>query len=99
MSVVLPLLIQGQCFLVHGGVTTYFKNGIQVSDDVVSWTPESDGGKMGDRHKARSYKLSGTPVGMLSAGFLNYAYAAHLAPATTIGRSILNGAAVIYSVV
>jgi hypothetical protein len=98
-NVVLPLLIQGQCFLIHGGVTTYFKNGIQVSDDVVSWTPESDGGKMGDRHKARSYKLTGTPVGMLTTGFMNYAYAAHLAPSTAIGRSIMNGAAVIYSVV
>jgi len=98
-NVVLPLLIQGQCFLTHGGVTVYFKNGIQTSDDVVSWTPESDGGKMGDRHKARSYKITGTPVGMLNSGFLNYAYAAHKAPSTTIGRTILNGAAVIYSVV
>jgi hypothetical protein len=98
-NVVLPLLIQGQCFLIHGGVTTYFKNGIQVRDDVVSWTPESDGGKMGDRHKARSYKLTGTPVGMLTSGFLSYAYAAHLAPSATTGRTIMNGAAVIYSVV
>ena len=98
-NVVLPLLIQGQCFLTHGGVTVYFKNGIQVSDDVVSWTPESDGGKMGDRHKARSYKITGTPVGMLTSGFLNYAYAAHLAPATTIGRTIMTGPAVVFSVV
>src|ERR1700744_1827826 len=98
-NVSLPTLIQGQCFLTHGGVTVYFKNGIQVSDDVVSWTPESDSGKLGDRHKARSYKITGTPVGMLSSGFLNYAYAAHLSPPPTSGRSVINGQAVIFSVV
>ena len=99
MNIVLPSLIQGPCYLAHGGVVVYFKNGIQLADDVVSWTPENDGGKMGKRHKARSYKISGTPVGMLTAGFLNYAYAAIMSPSTTIGRSIITGAAVIYSVV
>ena len=98
-DIVLPSLIQGPCYLTHGGVVTYFKNGVQLSDDVVSWTPESDGGKMGERHKARSYKLTGTPVGMLTAALLNYYYAALLAPGTKIGRSIITGAAVLYSVV
>ena len=98
-DIILPSLIQGPCYLSHGGVVTYFKNGVQLADDVVSWTPESDGGKMGERHKARSYKLSGTPVGMLTAAALNYYYAALLAPSTKIGRSIITGPAVLYSVV
>jgi len=96
-NVILPTLIQGPCYLVHGGIATYFKNGLQVSDEVQSWTPDSDFGKLGERHKSRTYKLSGVPVGMLTTGYLDYVYAAHKAPATKIGHSIITGAAVICS--
>jgi len=98
-NVILPTVIQGECYVLHGGIATYFKKGLTITDDVQSWTPESDKGKLGDRHKSRSYKISGIPVGMLTTGYLDYVYAAHKSPSTKIGRSIITGACVICSIV
>ena len=64
MSIVLPSLIQGQCYLLHGGVVTYFKNGIQLSDDVVSWTPESTA--YGARRHGSNCACPGADLGKLS---------------------------------
>jgi len=97
-SIVKPTIIQGPCYLLHGGIATYFKKGLQVSDEVQSWTPDSDFGKLGERHKSRVFKISGVPTGMLTSGYLDYVYAAHKSPGTKIGRTIITGAAVICSI-
>jgi hypothetical protein len=95
-NVILPSIIQGPCYLAHGGVVQYVKKDIQVSDNVESWNPETATGTLGERHKSRSYKLTYTNNGMISAALLDYYFAA-LLDLTKIGKSIINGAATIYS--
>jgi len=95
-NVILPSIIQGPCYLSHGGVVQYVKKDIQVTDNVESWNPETATGTLGERHKSRSYKLSYTNSGMVTAGLLDYYFAA-LLDLTKIGKSIINGAVTIYS--
>lgn len=95
-NIVLPLVISGKCYVVVGGVHLYFQKGLTISEDVESWNPASDWGKTGERHKSRALKISGTPVGMLTTGILDYFYAALLSPSTKIGKTIITGAAVVH---
>ena len=88
-TIVLPTIIQGPAYILHGGVAIYVESDVQVEETVESWTPKTTFGDAGPRHKSRAFKITAKPVGMLTAGLLNYFYAAHLAPQTFVGTSII----------
>jgi hypothetical protein len=88
-TIVLPTVIQGPAYVTHGGVTTYFESDIMVEEIVESWSPKTTFGDAGQRHKSRAFKITGKPVGILSNTLLNYFYAAHLAPQTYVGVSVI----------
>jgi hypothetical protein len=88
-TIVLPTIIQGPAYIKHGGVVIYVESDIQVEETVESWTPKTTFGDAGQRHKSRAFKITAKPVGMLTAGLLNYFYAAFLAPQTFVGVSII----------
>lgn len=87
-TIVIPSIIQGPAYIIHGGVVIYVEQDIQVEETIESWTPKTTFGDAGERHKSRLFKLSFTPVGMLTTALLNYFYEAHLAPQTYVGASI-----------
>lgn len=97
-DIILPTILQGPAYITHGGVTTFVAGDVAVSLTRDTWNPETAQGPLGERLKATSAKVTLTPVGMLTAANLNYYYAAHLSPSTTVGRSALNGALVIVSI-
>lgn len=100
-NIVLPTVIQGPAYIGHGGVFIYVQDDVQVSEQVDSWNPGSWAGPLGERHKGRVAKITATPVGQLTAGLLNYFYAAHKSPSTTVGKSIVpasNYALTVYSI-
>jgi len=88
-SIVLPTIIQGPAYILHGGVVIYVESDIQVDEIVESWSPKTTFGDAGERLKSRMFKISATPVGMLTSGLLNYFYEAHIAPQTYVGVSII----------
>jgi hypothetical protein len=96
-NVVLPTVIQGPAYISEGGLVTYVKKDIALTDQVESWNPESSFGPLGERHKSRKYGLSYTPVGMLRAASLDRFYAAFKTP-SVVGTSAMTGAVVIYSI-
>ena len=101
MTLVTPTIIQGPVYLGHGGVVLYFKDGVTIEEQVETWTPESTVADLGERLKSRMFKITGTPVGMITSAILNYFYEAHLAPQTYVGVSIIpasNYALTLYSV-
>lgn len=87
-NIVLPTVIQGPAWIKTGGVAIYTEDKVEVDEVVESWTPKTTFGDAGPRHKSRVFKISTTPVGMLTAALLDYFYAAHIAPATYVGASI-----------
>ncbi|MDR3459550.1 MAG: hypothetical protein P4N60_19140 [Verrucomicrobiae bacterium] len=89
MAIILPTVIQGPAYILHGGVVQYVEDDIAVEEVLESWTPKTTFGDAGPRHKSRMFKLSYKPVGMLTSGLLNYFYEAHLAPQTYVGQSII----------
>jgi len=101
MAIILPSLIKGPAYIGTGGVIIHTKADIAVEEMVESWTPQTNFGDAGERHKSRMFKLTFEPVGMLTAALVNYFYEAHLAPQTYVGQSIFpasNQAVTIYSV-
>ena len=100
MTIVTPTIIQGPAYIGHGGGIIYTESDVQVEEVLESFTPKTTFGDAGLRHKSRMFKVSFTPVGMLTSGLLNYFYEAHLAPQTYVGASIFptsNFAVTIYS--
>lgn len=97
-DIVLPTILQGPAYITHGGVTTFVQGDVAVSLQREVWSPASAYGSLGNRLKSTSARVTLTPVGVVSAANLNYYYANHLSPSTTIGRSLLNGALVIVSI-
>lgn len=100
-SIVIPSVIQGPAYIGTGGVIIYVKDRIDVEEIVESWNPPTTFGDAGERHKSRIFRLSFTPVGAFVAAQLNWMYAAHITPASYVGRSIFpasNFAVTIYSV-
>lgn len=100
-TIVLPTVIQGPAYIKNGGVVLYTESDVQVEEIIESWTPKSSFADIGQRHKSRMFKLSFTPVGMVTTGLLDFFYQAHLAPQTFVGRSIFpasNAAVTIASV-
>jgi hypothetical protein len=91
-TIVLPTIIQGPAYILHGGVAIYVESDVQVEEIVESWTPKTTFGDAGQRHKSRAFKITAKPVGMLTSALLNYFYAAHLAPQTYVGVSIIPAA-------
>ena len=89
MNIVTPIIIQGPAYILHGGVVIYCESDITVEEQVEVWTPKSTFGDLGERLKARSFKITATPVGMVTSGLLNYFYEAFLAPQTYVGVSII----------
>jgi len=88
-AIVIPSIIQGPAYILHGGVVIYVESDIEVEETVESWTPKTTFADAGERLKSRLIKISFTPVGMLTTGLLNYFYEAHLAPQTYVGASII----------
>lgn len=88
-NVVLPTIIQGPAYITHGGVTLFTQKDVTVAAEIGSWNPESSFGGVGERFASRQYKITATPVGMITAGILTYLYAAHLSPSTKVGISII----------
>lgn len=86
--IVLPTIIQGPAYILHGGVVQYVESDIAVEEILESWNPKTTFGQAGERHKSRYFKLTYKPVGMLTAALLNYFYEAHIAPQTYVGVSI-----------
>lgn len=100
-SIVNPSVIQGPAYIGHGGVILYVEEDIQVEELLESWNPKTTFGQAGARHKSRIFRLTFRPVGMLTAGLLDYFYAAHIAPQTYVGASIFpvsNYACTVFSI-
>lgn len=97
-NVILPTILQGPAYITHGGVTTFAQAGVSISIKRDTWSPESAYGGIGARLKATSATISITPVGMVTAANLNYYYAAHLSPSTTVGKTAINGPLVIVDI-
>jgi len=100
-TIISPSVISGPAYIGTGGVVMYVQRDIQVEEAVESWNPKTTFGDAGDRHKSRMFRLSLTPVGMLTSGLLNFFYEAHIAPQTYVGASIFpasNQAVTIYSI-
>ena len=97
-DVILPSIIQGPAYITHGGVTTFVQKDIAVTVNSESWNPESALGPIGERLKARTAKITITPVGAVTAANLAYYYREHLLPATYIGASMCASALVIVSI-
>jgi hypothetical protein len=89
ITIVLPSIIQGPAYIQHGGVVLYVESDIEVEEVVETWTPKTTFGDAGERLKSRMFKLSFSPVGMLTSALLDYFYEAHMAPATHVGVSII----------
>jgi hypothetical protein len=87
-TIVTPTVIQGPAYIMNGGVVQYVESDIEFEEVLESWTPKTTFGDAGQRHKSRIFKLTYKPVGMLTAGLLNYFYEAHIAPQTYVGASI-----------
>ena len=92
MNIALPTIIQGPAYILHGGVVIYVESDVTVEESVETWNPKSTFGDLGERLKSRSFKISATPVGMVTAGLLNYFFGAHLAPQTYVGASVIPAA-------
>lgn len=90
-SIVTPAIIQGPAYILHGGVAIYVEDDITVEEVVETWTPKSTFADIGERLKSRMFRITATPVGMVTTGLLNYFFAAHLAPQTYVGVSIIPG--------
>jgi hypothetical protein len=97
-NVILPTIIQGPAVISHGGAYIYVQKDVDVDEIVESWNPETSEGPMGERYKSRMFRISCTPRGNITEDLLDYYYAAILSPSTTVGRSIISGALVIYSI-
>lgn len=99
--IITPTIIQGACYVSHGGVVIYFPQGLTVEETVETWNPPTTFGDGGERLKSRMFKISGVPAGQITAALLSYFYEAHIAPQTYVGVSIFpvsNYAFTIYSV-
>jgi len=94
-NIVLPIIIQGPAFISIAGTVLYTERDISVEQNTDAWNPESAYGPLGQRHKSRKDVLIFKPVGMITAGLLNFFYAAHLTP-TSIGTSIFTGSGVVF---
>ena len=88
-TIVLPTIIQGPAYILHGGVVIYTESDVTVEEIVETWTPKSTFGDLGERLKSRMFRISATPVGMVTSGLLNYFFAAHIAPQTYVGVSVI----------
>ena len=101
-TIPLPAVIQGPAYVTHGGVTLYTQRDVAVQYVTESWDPESGFGKLGRRLKSRSFKITFTPVGMLTATILNYLYSQYAAAPSgypsSVGNSIITGALVVVSI-
>ena len=100
-NIITPSVIAGPAYITTGGVVVYVEKDIQVEDVAESWTPKTNFGDAGERHKSRMFRLTFKPVGMLTSTLLNWFYEAYLAPQGYIGQSIFptsNYAVTIYSV-
>jgi hypothetical protein len=83
---------------VHFGSTVlHVQNDISVNENVESWTPTTAWGPIDERHRSRKDVISFTPVGIVSAALLDLLYAAHLAPGTKVGSTVLSGTVAIAS--
>ena len=71
-TIVLPTIIQGPAYILHGGVVIYTESDVTVEEIVETWTPKSTFGDLGERLKSRMFRVSATPVGMVTSGLLNY---------------------------
>lgn len=94
-NIILPTILQGPAYVVHGGVTTFLQAGAEVALNRNTWNPESALGAIGERLKSNSATLSATPVGMLTKANCDYYYANHISPSTKVGKSLLLSALVI----
>lgn len=97
-AIILPVIIQGPAYITHGAVTTFVQRDVSVAVNSESWNPETAYGMIGERLKARTAKITVTPVGMVTAANINYYYREHLAPATYIGASMCASALIIVSI-
>ena len=101
-NVPLPTVIQGPAYVTHGGVTLYTKGDVAVEYTTETWQPESAFGKLGKRFKSRRFKISFTPVGMLTNTIISYFYGAYTgAPAgypSSVGNSVITGPLVVVSI-
>lgn len=88
-TIVLPTVIQGPAYILHGGQVIYVEADVQVEEIVESWTPKTTFGDAGARHKSRAFKITAKDSGMLTAPRLTYYYGAYLAPQTFVGISII----------
>lgn len=91
-NVVLPTIIQGPAYITHGGVAVWVQGDIVVEHNVETWNPASALGPLGERFKARTYRVTATPVGQVNSTLMNYFYAVHLAPTGYVGKSIIPAA-------
>ena len=89
VSIVLPSIIQGPAYILHGGVVIYVEEDIQVEEILETWTPKTTFADAGERLKSRAFKITAKPVGMVTSGLLNYFYEAFLAPQTYVGVTII----------
>jgi hypothetical protein len=88
-TIVTPTIIQGPAYILHGGVVIYVEQDITVEEQVETWNPKSTFGLIGERLKSRSFKITATPVGMITAALMSYFYEAFIAPQTYVGVSII----------
>jgi hypothetical protein len=47
-DIILPTIIQGPCYVTHGGVTTFVQKDISLTVNSESWNPESALGALGE---------------------------------------------------
>lgn len=89
-NVILPTIIQGPAWVLHGGLALYVQKDINLNENAESWNPTGAWGPLGERHKSRKDVVSFTLAGQIRAALLDYFYAAYLDP-TKIGTSVLSG--------
>ena len=88
-TIVTATIIQGPAYIMHGGVVIYVEQDITVEEQVETWNPKTTFGLAGERLKSRCFKISATPVGMITSALMSYFYEAFIAPQTYVGVSVI----------